>query len=94
MSVISNLIEVSKFVNLHAEEEDVIAEMKNKAILMVASCLEGRKESANDHVVHGKLADTMEAGMLSMVRHVTLCVFYSFYSYVWYAQHGASCNVM
>ena len=77
MAVISNIIEIVDFPNLQEHELDVIGDVKNKAIMMVASCLEGRKESANDQIVCGKLADTMEAGMLSVVRTITLLCYVS-----------------
>ena len=38
-----------------------------QAIMMVAACLEGRLEAANDVVVHGKLTDVIEPKMLRLV---------------------------
>jgi hypothetical protein len=67
LGLVSNVLKIGpdEWENIYEEEEDVIKEVQNKAITMVAACLEGRKEQANDAVVHGKLADTMEATILS-----------------------------
>ena len=42
----------------------IVKDVQNKAISLIAACLEGRREGANDAVVSGKLSDLLDAEML------------------------------